>query len=144
MSKAKVKVVYESDESFSSIDSFEEYDQHDIRNICYKKINDEYSYGKYGQHKVIVMMKNGYFNIDHLCKKFNKKFEDWVERDTSKEFIKCLSKLKNIPRKDLIQKIKGNSEISGTYIHSLLFVQVMMWASPVSACNVSDIIDNNR
>src|SRR5688500_9817822 len=103
---SKTKIVYESDDaSFSSIDSFEEFDAHDIRNICYKKINDEYSYGKYGQHKVIIMMVNGYFNVDHLCNKFNKKFEDWMMQDQSIELIKCLSKDKRIPKNKLIQKI---------------------------------------
>nr|AEX63340.1 putative KilA-N domain-containing protein [Moumouvirus Monve] len=40
--------------------------KHDIRNISYKEINDEYSWGRYGTFKVIIMKENGYINATKL------------------------------------------------------------------------------
>jgi len=39
----------------------------DIRNVIFKKINDDYSWGKYGDIMVIMMNENGYMNVTCLC-----------------------------------------------------------------------------
>jgi hypothetical protein len=38
------------------------YDDTDIRQIIFEHIDDEYSYGKYGNLIVVMMNNNGYIN----------------------------------------------------------------------------------
>jgi hypothetical protein len=41
--------------------------KNDIREISFKDINDVYSWGNYGDFKVIIMKENGYINATKIC-----------------------------------------------------------------------------
>lgn len=52
--------------------------------IKYESINDEYSYGKYGDFKVIMMNSNSCINATKLCNEYNK---SKLDKESNKEFI---------------------------------------------------------
>jgi hypothetical protein len=45
-------------------------EQESLNNINIEFINNEYSYGRYGEFKVIIMRKNRYINSTKLCKAY--------------------------------------------------------------------------
>ena len=60
----------------------------DICNIIFEKINDEYSYGKYGPFVVIMMTDTGYINATKLCQlDENKRFRNWKANKLTQTLI---------------------------------------------------------
>jgi hypothetical protein len=43
-----------------------------LNQIIFEHIDNKYSYGKYGDFKVIMMTSNRYINATKLCKEYNK------------------------------------------------------------------------
>ena len=121
----------------------------DIREICFEKINDDFSYGCYGGFKVIIMMKNGYINCTHLCKYIadktgsKKPFGHWTTNNNAKALIKEVSSQCGIQHGDLMHIIAGGqiTVIRGTYVHPDLVPHIASWASPKFAIKVSRIVN---
>ena len=114
------------------------------KNIKFKDINDKYSYGKYGDFKVIVMKKNGYINATKICndavtKNGTKKdFKEWKRISTAKEIMKEISSITGIAQeKLLISTTTGSNELRGTYAHPMLITNIAHWVSPQFACKIS-------
>ena len=116
-----------------------------IKHICFETINDEYSYGMYGDFKVIMHTKSGYINVSYLCKIHNKLYKNWFQNDKSKEYIDYVDN--NLKRKSTFLIKGGKGEIciliSGTYAHPLIVPQVAQWISIPFAIMVSEIINNH-
>ena len=122
-----------------------------INNIIFKDINEDYSFGKYGDFNVIIMKKNGYINATKLCSNAEtkngtrKEFYRWLENNNSKILIKEISTFLEISQDKLLITITGGSKkltiIRGTYIHPLLITHIAYWISPKFAINVSLWID---
>ena len=105
-----------------------------INNIIFKDINEDYSFGKYGDFNVIIMKKNGYINatnLIHLASK-NKKLNDWIRGKTACELINAISSSTNFSVDELLITITGGKimEIRGTYTHPDLIPHIASWASP--------------
>jgi hypothetical protein len=107
-----------------------------------------YSWGKYGDFKVIIN-NYGYINATHLCgltttKNGNKKeFRTWMQTTQSKEMIEKLSSSVRILTDEIIiQPTNLPNEIRGTYVHPKLIPHIASWASVEFAFKVSDIINN--
>lgn len=77
----------------------------DIKNICFEAINDEFSWGKYGDFKVIIMNKNGYINVTKLCDEAGKRFENWLANKMATELINCIILTAEIPAVRIIVQI---------------------------------------
>jgi hypothetical protein len=135
---------YNSDSDTDSEDTTNnEIDKKDIRNIIFKEINDDFSYGKYGNFSVILMKKNGYVNATKLCNSGGKKLIHWNENKSTGNLLSTLSKITNIPKHKLTIFIKGNnkSKISGIYVHPKLICPIAQWISSEFTFKVSDIVD---
>ena len=91
------------------------YDNNDIRNIIFEKINDKYSYGKYGTFDVIIMNRNGYINATRLCesalnrKGKPKQFRDWKVNKNTNELLNALSAAAEYPAAALMIEITTGS-----------------------------------
>ena len=127
------------------------YERDDIRNIIFEKINDKYSWGRYGDFDVIIMNRNGYINVTKLCSKAkNKKgkpknFYDWLKNNESFETIEAVSASQRIIGDELLKEITGGSKdltiIRGTYAHPDLVPHIASWASKIFAVRVSKIVN---
>jgi hypothetical protein len=125
----------------SSSDS--EYEDQELKNIIFKKINEEFSYGKYGKFTVVMMNKNCYINATHLCNEGDVKFKDWSRNATSQNLLKSLSKLVNIDKDELLIGRNKNCgfKYRGTYAHPKLIPHIASWISSDFAFKVSDIVN---
>lgn len=85
---------------------------------------------------------DNYINATQLCKSGNKKFNDWIRLDITKELISVLASDAGIPASLLIDSKKGNSNNfeQGTWIHPDLAIQLAQWISPLFAIQVSQWI----
>lgn len=122
--------------------------KHDINQISFKGINDDYSWGRYGSFKVIIMKANGYINATKICNDAKtkngkkKEFKHWKENNTVNELINEISLLVDKPADQLFIAITGGkNEIRGTYVHPDLIPHIASWASPTFAVKVSQIIN---
>jgi hypothetical protein len=78
--------------------------------------------------------KDGYINITNLCKAGGKKFNHWNSNDKTKRFLQVLSLEAGIPVTSLIKigsghKI-GNTNISETWAHPQVAINIAQWISP--------------
>lgn len=113
----------------------------DDNDIVFKNINDDYTWGKCGDFKVIIMKSNGYINATKLCKtskqatRSTTDFYCWKQNVSSKKIIEDTSKLIGISSEELFIYIYpgGNSIaklIGGTYAHPMIITHIAYWLSP--------------
>ena len=121
-----------------------------LHKIIFEYINDDHSYGKYGDFKVILNTKNRYINATKLCSENNKRFDNWLKTDKSKELIKKVNEIikseKSKYNATILIKAGGgaiNNLISGTYVHELIIPHVAQWISVDFAIMVSKIVNNH-
>lgn len=115
------------------------------KNISFEAINNDYSYGNYGDFKVIIMNRNGYINATKICydmktKNGNKKeFKQWKFNSISQEILIEISNETHITMDNLLIPITGGKimEIRGTYVHPLLLTHIAYWISPKFAIKES-------
>ncbi len=119
-----------------------------ITDIAFESITPEYSWGRYGEFKVIIQMSTGYINATHLCgltesKAGNKKeFRYWKLNTAALELIDELSSSVGIPTDGLVTVLTGvQNDIRGTYVHPDLIPHIASWASPKFAIKVSKIVN---
>lgn len=110
----------------------------------FKRINDEYSYGKYNDLKVIVMNRNGYINVSNLCALGDKNLKHWRKTKDSEELIKITSRLSRINKKNITITVKNENKnnISGIYMHPFVATHIAMWISPKFSVYVKHIVDS--
>ena len=135
----------------------------DLSDILFENINNNYSYGAYGDFKVIIMKKNNYINATKLCSENNKRYEHWSRNASNEELINEVKKEINHSNSltthiravndfddndtDFIKPIiviKGGgkiTQISGTYVHPLLIPHIASWISPKFGIKVSKIVN---
>ena len=86
--------------------------------------------------------KDGYINATEMCKASKRMLGHYLENQTTKEFIKELSRSIGIPIDLLIQKITtGTNENRGTWVHPDLAVNLGQWLSPKFAVWVSRLVN---
>ena len=107
-------------------------------NIRIDKINDDFSYGKFGDFEMVIMNKNKYMNATKLCNNASKKFSNWTENSTSIDIITELAKYLNMDESELIKKnMSGSYDSRGSYVHPLLITHIACWCGPNFAIKIS-------
>ena len=102
-----------------------------------RKINDNYSIGKYYYFDVTIHTNTGYINATKLCADGGKQLKDWFMNDCNKELVESYIKLINI--NTLTYSINGGNitQTSGTYVHPKLITHITSWVYPYFAWKVS-------
>ena len=118
--------------------------KNNINNIIFKDINDDYSFGKYGDFKVIIMKENSYINATKICNDAKtkngtrKEFRQWKENINANEIINEIVSSIGIPMDELLITPKNvSNEIRGTYAHPDLIPHIASWASPQFAVSIN-------
>lgn len=80
-----------------------------------------------------------YIDATQLCKAGEKKFEDWLCLDSTKEFIKEIESIKGIPSSLLVETNKGETSRfrRGSWIHPDLLFHLASWLSSKIAVQVT-------
>lgn len=76
-------------------------------------------------------------NATQMAKVFNKRPNDWMRLDYTKEFLNTLSADTQIPVSALIQTVRGGNCEQGTWMHEDVALEFARWLSPAFAiwCN---------
>jgi hypothetical protein len=82
-----------------------------------------------------IIRDDGYINATLLCKKGNKKFNDWFRNRSSKNYIKILSNKLNMSEENILSIKTG--KYGGSWIHPLLANNLAQWISADFAVDVS-------
>lgn len=98
-----------------------------LKDMCYLQIKDNFFYTDFLGLKVIVDKTTGFFNATQLCSSGGKQYDNWFFNERTQNLYSYLSSL---DKRELKYDIKGDDEISGTYIHEDLVLDLTSWMSP--------------
>lgn len=75
-------------------------------------------------------------NATQMAKPFNKQVTRWLNRQSIREFLPELAKVRNCTLDDLVQVVKGGNN-PGTWMHEDVALEFARWLSPMFAiwCN---------
>ena len=141
----------------------EKYGNDDFKNLITEKINENYSFGRYGDFKIVINNESGYVNGTQLLKqallsentirlKINKKnldsakVDDWYSLKGTSELLEMVAYEENLNLEQLRFNIhykqkKGEEDIRGTYIHPVLVNSLATWMSPCYAVKINKLIN---
>ena len=81
---------------------------------------------------------DGYINATEMCKAAGKRFNNYSQLSTSKDYLKELSLDTGISVSKLMQTFIGRpSELQGTWVHPHVAMHLAQWLSPKFAVQVS-------
>ncbi len=135
----------------------------DIKRTITEKINNDFSWSRYGDYDLVMCNKNGYINASVLIEKatvFENKirvdikapklprrdFDKWMKLKDSVLLCEVICFKKQIQYSDLflekkgLQK-KGEELLQGIYLHPELINSVLMWVSPTYAHKINMFIN---
>ena len=135
----------------------------EFKNLITEKINENYSFGKYGDFKIVIHNETGYVNGTQLLKqalisensiriKINEKLariktmDNWFSLKETSELLEMVSFEESIDKKKLTYIIDGRQKrgeeiIRGTYVHPTLVNSLATWMSPCYAIKINKIIN---
>lgn len=97
----------------------------------YLQIKDDFYYSDFLGLKIIVDKKTGFFNATKLCVSGGKQFYDWFHDDRTQKLWSYLRRYEHNHTIVLNYDINdSNDEISGTYVHEDLILDLALWISP--------------
>lgn len=83
-------------------------------------------------------VNDGYISATGMCNAAGKRFNDYSENKTTKEFLDELAKETGIPPAQLVQTIQGGPPgAQGTWVHPDVAIHLAQWLSPKFAVRVS-------
>jgi len=72
-----------------------------------------------GRETIYQRSVDGYVNATAMCQAADKRLNDYMRLQNTKDFISELSSVAGIPATDLIQIVQGgNPSLQGTWVHS--------------------------
>lgn len=122
----------------------EELNNNSLVNVCYEEINSRFSYGLFGEFKLIIDTLTGYFNATKLCTSSGKRFRDFLKTEYAKKYLRYLKGLYN--KEQSFEHKGGRGEISlllrGVYVSRHLITHIACWVSPIFAFKVNEIVQS--
>ncbi len=134
----------------------------DFKNLITEQINKDFSFGVYGDFKIIICNKSGYVNGSQLLKEALKyenthrlkntnkpplksvKIDDWLTSETGNEILQTIAEDENLKENSLTFEIKGKQKkgeelLQGKYVHPLLVNSLAMFSFFCSAKKRADV-----
>lgn len=102
------------------------------------ELNREYETKQMNDIAVNQRIIDGYINATALCRSANKKINDYLRLESTKEFLNELSADTGFPVTELIQVVRGGfPKLQGTWVHPYVALNLAQWLSPKFAVQVS-------
>ena len=108
----------------------------ELSDCVYEHIKDTFYYGLFGDFKLVIDTKTGYFNATKLCDAGSKPFRQWKVLEKSKRMIEYYSKSRRRNSDGgFLYEIKGDNKdnktqsITGTYVPKELILDIASWIS---------------
>lgn len=121
-----------------------------MSSFVFKDIDDDFLEGSLGDFKVIVMKKNDYINISKLVSLAKtrggkpKLFASWKKNYDSQDIIDLVVNEVGLTEKEIIIEPRVVNEFRGTYVHNLLVLPIITWASPSFAIKINMFLEEWR
>lgn len=152
-----------SQEQVNIIEKSKNNNNDNFKNLITEKINENYSFGKYGDFKIVIHNESGYVNGTQLLKQAllsentirlrinkknidNAKVDHWYSLKSTSELLEMVAYEESLKVEQLRFNIhekqkKGEEEIRGTYIHPTLINSLATWMSPCYAIKINKLIN---
>lgn len=120
-----------------------------LNDICYTCIKDTFYYGLFGDFKVVIDQKTGYFNATKLCQLGGKNFFEWKRLEKSKKMVEYYQR--NWPdysQANFLYEVKDankdkiGKQVTGTYVPKELILDIASWISVEFYDKCNNIIIN--
>lgn len=91
----------------------------------------------------ITISEDGMWNATQMCKKFNKKVNDFFRLQQTDRFLESLKKKHNFSDSDLIRTAQGgnNQSEQGTWVHRKIALKLAAWLNTDFEVWVYDVIE---
>ncbi|GGA02438.1 KilA-N domain-containing protein [Okeania sp. KiyG1] len=91
----------------------------------------------------IVINKSGMWDATAMCKKYNKRVNNFFRTQQTKDYFSALKRKYNYSDDELVQVIQGgnNQKEQGTWIHRKVALKLAAWLNPDFEVWVFDIIE---
>jgi len=108
----------------------------DLTKCIYERIKDTFYYGLFGDFRLVIDTKTGYFNATKLCIEGGKNYFHWKRLEKSKDMIEYYQESRP-PHMEggFLYEIKGDNKdfktqaITGTYVPKELILDIASWVS---------------
>jgi len=108
----------------------------ELSECTYAHIKDTFYYGLFGDFKLVIDQKTGYFNATKLCSDGGKEYKKWGRLEKSKKMIEYYKKNwgPDLDSKFLYEvkganKDKIDKQVTGTYVPKELILDIASWIS---------------
>lgn len=116
-----------NDISVKLYDINKSYKLNNNKSVKFYDINEGYKSNKDKNHTITIMISNNYVNATKICNCLGKKIADWKRLDCTKLMIKMFKD--DHPKIKPILSVNGNRNINGTYVHPIIFTNIISWCS---------------
>jgi len=116
--------------------------------ICEEKVWNNFWKGKYSVFDVLIHKPSGYINATQISKGHNTQFGDWFRlKNVKKQIADIAAGITErghdaVTEHDMVITVHGGKDperlqVRGTYVHPLLFAQLLSWIEPMFASGMS-------
>ncbi|MDJ0554336.1 MAG: KilA-N domain-containing protein [Microcoleaceae cyanobacterium MO_207.B10] len=91
----------------------------------------------------IAISSDGMWNATQMCKKFNRKVNDFFRLQQTNRYLKSLKKIHEFSDDDLVKTVKGgnNQNEQGTWVHRKVALKLAAWLNTDFEAWVYDVIE---
>jgi hypothetical protein len=107
----------------------------ELSDCVYEHIKDTFYYGLFGDFKLVIDTKTGYFNATKLCVEGGKEYRIWSRSERSNKLFQYYEKLTVQLYGQLSYEVKLqnndilNKQVTGTYVPKELILDIASWIS---------------
>ena len=106
----------------------------ELSDCIYEHIKDTFYYGVFGDFKLVIDQKTGYFNATKLCVSGGKEYKFWARLEKSKKMVEYFQKSWGDDRHpnyeiDGTNNHKLHKQVTGTYVPKELILDIASWIS---------------
>ena len=106
----------------------------ELSDCIYEHIKDTFYYGVFGDFKLVIDKKTGYFNATKLCVSGGKEYKLWARLERSKNMINYIQKNRGADMHPYYEikganKDKTERQFTGTYVPKELILDIASWVS---------------
>ena len=97
-------------------------------------MSDQYITRSVDDREVIICRDDGYLNVTKVLRSLERKYSTWRRAAKTSQYLARVSEVVGIPVSELCRTVRGGNcearQISGTYVHPLVFSHILQWVSP--------------
>jgi hypothetical protein len=93
------------------------------------------------EEQEITISDDGMWDATSMCKKFDKRINNFLRMQQTKEYLEELKKKHNFSDEELVKVVQGKGKNQGTWVHRKVALNLAAWLNPAFAVWVFDVIE---